>query len=132
MSENERRPEPDEALKAWTKKTMDVAVKELMDRGVLESVVAEARPAWMLPFTLLIGQVREHGATEGFDWFICGDGPITVASSKVAASPREAARHFALQWQLQASRKGGEGTELTHKAEALYELVEDPGLWESG
>ena len=131
MSENETGPQPDEAIKAWIKKSMDDMVQELMDRGVLDSIVAEARPAWMLPFTLLIGQVREHGKTEGFDWFICGDGPTTVANSRVAASPREAARHFALQWQLESVRKGDGGADLSHKAGALYELVEDPNLWES-
>lgn len=131
MSDKGARPQPDEAIKAWIKKSMDDVVQELMDRGVLDSIVAEARPAWILPFTLLIGQVREHGKSGGFDWFICGDGPTTVANSKVAASPREAARHFALQWQLEASRKGADGAELSHKAGALYELVEDQGMWES-
>jgi hypothetical protein len=131
LSEHETGPQPDVAIKAWIKKSMDDVVQELMDRGVLDSIVAEARPAWMLPFTLLIGQVREHGKTDGFDWFICGDGPTTVANAKVAATPREAARHFALQWQLESARKGGEGSELSLKAGALYELVEDPNLWES-
>jgi hypothetical protein len=132
LSDKKARQQPDEAIEAWLKKSMDDVVQELMDRGVLDSIVAEARPAWFLPFTLLIGQVREHGNTEEFDWFICGDGPTTVASSKVAASPREAARHFALQWQLESSRKGEQGAELSHKAGALYELVEDRELWESG
>ena len=131
MNENEARPRPEEAMKAWVKKTMDEAVQELMERGVLGSIVAEARPAWTLPFTLLIGQVREHGKAENFDWFICGDGPTTVANSKVAASPRDAARHFALQWQLEAARKGDGGAELAHKAGALYELVDEPELWAS-
>lgn len=131
MNDKETRPQQDEALEAWIKKSMDDVVQELMDRGVLDSIVAEARPAWMLPFTLLIGQVREHGKTGGFDWFICGDGPTTVANSKVAASPREAARHFALQWQLESARKGAEDAELSRKAGALYELVEDQDLWES-
>ena len=131
MSENQPRPEPDKKLQDWIKKSMDEAVRDLMDLGVVESVVAEARPAWVLPFTLLIGQVREHGKAGGFDWFIWGDGPTTVASSTVAASPREAARHFALQWHLQGARKEGAEAELTRKAEALYELVEDPQFWSS-
>ena len=131
MSENEVRPQPEEAIKAWVKQTMDDAVQELLDRGVIESVVVESQPAWVLPFTLLIGQVREHGKTDAFDWLICGDGPTTVASSKVAATPREAARHFALQWQLQAAREGGAGEGLSRKATALYELVGDKGFWES-
>ena len=131
MSENEARQRPEAALEAWVKQTMDEAVEELMDRGVVGSVVAESRPAWTLPFTLLIGQVREHGKTDHFDWFICGDGPTTAANSKVAVTPREAARHFALQWQLQAAREGAKGEGLAQKAGALYELVEDEAFWES-
>lgn len=119
----------DDELKAWVKKTMDAAVDELMRRGVVDSVVVEARPAWTLPFSLLIGQVREQGAAEAFDWFICGDSPVTVAKHTVAASPREAARHFALQWQLEAARQGADGEALSQRAGALYELVEEDSLW---
>ena len=132
MSGNEPQARPEAAVEAWIKKSMDDAVQELMQRGVVDAIVAEARPAWMLPFTLLIGQLREHGKTTEFDWFICGDGPTTVANSKVAATPREAARHFALQWQLQAAREGQGDEGLSQKAGALYELVEDPELWVPG
>jgi len=121
--------EPDEALKAWIKERTDTAVQELIDRGLIESVVVETRPAWVFPYTLLIGKVRESARDGGFDWFICGDAPITVASSRVAVTPRDAARHFALQWQLEAARRGEAGTELAKRAEALYELTEEDRLW---
>lgn len=126
---------------AWRSKTLEEAVNELTRRGVVESLLVEARPAWTLPFTLLIGKIREHGSERGFDWFICGDCPTDVAPHSVAATPREAARHFALQWQLDsAKQEQGKAASpnrpafdtpegLVKRAEALYELTRDPGLW---
>jgi hypothetical protein len=121
---------PNEKLNAWIKQHMDSAVRELMDLGLAEGVIVEAKPAWVFPFTLLIGRLREHGQLGGFDWFICGDAPTSHVSSTVAATPREAARHFALQWQIDAARQGDAGEDLARKAEALYELVEQDSLWE--
>jgi hypothetical protein len=122
-------PQRSEELDAWIKQQIDAAVQELIARGVVDSAVVEAKPAWVLPFALLIGKVREHGRASGFDWFICGDAPITITGFAVADRPREAARHFALQWQLEAARQGEAGKDLAKKAEALYELVEEDGLW---
>lgn len=119
----------DARLNAWIKQALDAAVQQLLARGLSDSVVVEAKPAWVMPYTLLIGRLRDHGRQTGFDWFICGDAPLTQLSSKVAATPREAARHFALQWQLDAARLGDAGVALAQKAEALYELVQQDSLW---
>jgi hypothetical protein len=120
----------DARLNAWIKQSLDAAVQQLLARGLSDSVVVEAKPAWVMPHALLIGRFRDHGRHTGFDWFICGDAPLSHVSSKVAATPREAARHFALQWQLDAARAGGAGAELVKKAEALYELVQQDALWQ--
>jgi len=119
----------DAKLNAWIKQVLDAAVQQLLARALSDSVVVEAKPAWVMPYTLLIGRFRDHGRQTGFDWFICGDAPLSHVSSKVAATPREAARHFALQWQLDAARLGEAGVELVRKAEALYELVQQEALW---
>ena len=60
----------DEQLKSWVKKQLDAAVHDLLEMGVYESVMVEAKPAWVFPFGLLIGQIREHSQTAGFDWFL--------------------------------------------------------------
>jgi hypothetical protein len=119
----------DKALRAWIKEQLQSAVRQLGELGVVESMLVEAEPTWVLPFTLLIGRVREKGRALGFDWFISGDAPITHADHTVAKTPREAARHFALQWQLRAARQGDAGEELARKAESLYEIVEDDEFW---
>lgn len=122
-------PQHDKELNAWIKEQLHTAVRQLGDLGVVESMVVEAKPAWVLPYTLLIGRVRERSRLVGFDWFISGDAPVTHADHTVAKSPREAARHFALQWQLRAARQGDAGEELARKAESLYEIVEDDEFW---
>jgi hypothetical protein len=99
---------------------------------VVESIVVEARPAWVLPYALLIGKIRDKSPSGGFDWFICGDAPLTHVHSSKAGTPREAARHFALQWQLDAARQGPAGAALAEKAGALYQIVEDVSLWRQG
>lgn len=119
----------DEKLQAWIKQTLDQAVKDLTSQGVYEGLVIEARPAWALPFQILIGQIREQGQATGFDWFICGDLPLGHIHSSNAISPREAARNFALQWQLDAERMEQGGDELAKKAGSLYELTNEDSLW---
>ena len=145
MDENLDKPGR-EQLKAWTKKQLDLAVRKLTNPGAIDSMIVEAKPAWVLPFQILIGKIRAHGQSKNFEWFICGDVPTDSLKSTVAPTPREAARHFAMKWQLQAARhqdltaqesrgtepeSGGEdpGEQLAFKAEALYSLVDDARLW---
>ena len=125
-------PRSNKELAAWIKQQLGSAVHELIDQGVFESVTVEAKPAWVFPFSLLIGRIREDRRSASFYWFICGDGPITHIHSSIAPTPRDAARHFALQWHLDAARKGEEGGALAAKAAALYELVEEHTLWQQG
>lgn len=128
-TENVGGVQPDDELKAWIKQQMDAAVPRLIELGLADAVVFEAKPAWVFPYTLLIGQCRDRGRQRGFDWFICGDAPLSHVGHDKAATPREAARHFALKWQLDAARQGEAGAELARKAEALYELVGEDSLW---
>lgn len=125
-------PEGKERLRAWTKKEVDRAVHELLRKGVVEGAFAEAKPFWVLPYTMIIGKIRDQAALVGFEWFISGeDVPLTTASSSVATTPREAAKHFAMQWHLKAARQGEAGTELEEKAETLFDLANTDELWQT-
>lgn len=123
--------------KAWTKKTLDAAVYQLIDDGIFENSLVEAKPAWALPFVLLIGKIRPRGSGQKFSWFIAGDCPTSYVDSSVANSPREAARHFALKWQLAAEGEAQTDPSIIdykveqkiEQAEALYDLVELDHLW---
>lgn len=104
----------------------------LGDMGLFDDPLIDVKPAWALPQQILIGKVRAHGNPATFRWFICGDMPLDHVGDEVAATPRDAARHFSLKWQLDATRlSGDEGQTLASQAEALYTLVEDDRLWAS-
>jgi hypothetical protein len=126
-------------------------VQLFIDQGVLEAALLEARPAWCIPPGVLIARLREKGAERHSFWLICGDDvPFDYVASPAAASVREAARHFALKWQLEAARLREStdapappdrdarsdperaGTRLEAQAELLYRLVGDDGLWQQG
>jgi hypothetical protein len=136
---------------AWARSTIERAVQLFIDQGVLESTLLEAKPAWGIPRSVLIAMLREKGAGQHSFWLICGhDVPFDYVTSSAAASAREAARHFALKWQLEAARMressaaqafpdgdagsdpAGESTRLETRAEWLYRLVDDEGLWQQG
>ena len=51
----------EEQLKDWTAQTLKAAVQELLDRGITDTPLVEAKPAWVLPFQILIGKIREQG-----------------------------------------------------------------------
>jgi hypothetical protein len=136
-----------EKLKTWVKTQLDSAVWKLIDQGDIKGLMVEAKPAWALPFQILIGKIRAQDESKEFKWFICGEVPTDFLESTVATTPREAARHFAMKWQLQAARyqnsKGHNlsgpapessqddpGNQLVDKAEALYALAGDAGLWQ--
>lgn len=145
MNKNADLPEQAE-LDTWIKKHLDASVKKYMKQGNIESVMVEAKPAWVLPFQILIGKIRTPGSSNEFFWFICGEVPTDYLESSVAFAPRDAAKHFAMKWQLaaarhqqkveqnpatiaQSSQQEDPAAELVTQAEALYGLVEDDRLW---
>jgi hypothetical protein len=145
MNENLNSPDQ-EKLKVWIKTQLSTAVRKLTDQGNVESLLIEAKPAWALPYQILIGKIREQGESNRFQWFICGEVPTDFLESAVATTPRDAARHFAMKWQLQAARyqeivnqdlarptpkfyRNELGGQLADMAEALYALVNDERLW---
>jgi len=146
MEENQN-ARTEEELKKWVKSQLESAVRELSDQGLFDTAMIEAKPAWVFPFGLLIGMIREQGEVTSFDWFIKGDFPAARVHSSIASTAREAARHFALQWQLEAQRLEGGGAaahgtevskstvaptsdQLVAMAQSLYELVEQDSLWQ--
>lgn len=121
-----------EELAAWIRQHFDDAVNELINTKVLDSLLVEAKPAWVLPFKTLIGQAREKGQPGGGIWFICGDVPLDFIPASAASTPKEAARHFSLKWQMDASRDGATDKAIVARADALYRLTEDERIWLQG
>ena len=146
MSENLRGGESEEVA-TWTREKLDEAVEQMMRLGIVTDLLVEARPVWTLPYKIMIGQVRDSRDQTTLRWVISGEVPIDYLDSAVASTPREAARHFALKWQLDAARYQDPsvqktlgpdqaqswdhiGRRLADKAEALFALVEDESLWQ--
>lgn len=131
---------------AWATDRLDKAVHEIMKSGIFEGLTVEARPAWTLPNKIVIGRVRDSGTGNREYWVIAGDLPTDCINADICATPREAARHFALKWQMGAeqirnpeSRKSqgihgdrdweAESIELASVAEDLYQVVEADKVW---
>ena len=122
----------DDATKDWMQKLVDDAVRGASGAGVTDEALVEARPAWALPGKLLVGQVRSQMNPRDFHWFIAGDVPLDYLPSANAPAPRDALRHFAMKWQLDAERTDDETekAELIDLAESVYELADDDRFWQ--
>jgi hypothetical protein len=144
----EATPENDQqAVRAWYKKTLDGVVKEMLKKGVLAGVTVDANPVWAAPYKILIAKVWNFNEKSRFIWTISGERVITdhIAGS-VAKTPKEAARHFSLKWQMDADRlsniaqaKAPAGSteasmerytkKLIDSAELLYDLSSRDDIW---
>jgi hypothetical protein len=128
----------------WAKQTLESAINEIIDGGLFDDPFLQARPVWQIAGSLLIAECR---AGEERYWLIAGnDSPTDLIAGETAVSAREAARHFALKWQLAAEKlQAGEVatpstltgdalvnkvTRLIHCAESLYELAGQTAIWE--
>ena len=128
----------------WTKKVLDGAVAEVIGSGLFSGPLLQARPAWQLPGALLIAECQ---VGDELFWLIAGPGsPTDIIAQRLAGTPREAGRHFALKWQLGAKQlESGEATPLAqvdqntldgkvalliHCADSLHELVSTDHLWD--
>lgn len=121
----------EQKLREWAQDQLNRAAREIGQRGFIDDPLIEVKPYWTLPFSLLLGKARAHGAPVGFKWFICGEAPLDCIDGVVADTPRDAIRHFAMKWQLQADKAESpeDSKRLIHLAESLYPLAEDERLW---
>jgi hypothetical protein len=120
-----------ESVSKWARAEFDKAVRNLIAGNLVDIDVIEARPVWALENRVVIGQIREANESTVFRWIICGDLPTDHIGSELAATPRDAARHFSLKWQLDAARQTDPSVAepLADKAELLYELAENGDIW---
>jgi ubiquinone/menaquinone biosynthesis C-methylase UbiE len=116
-----------EDIEAWRQKQVEEAVRIVTDSRSYSGPLLEARPVWASPFLAMICQVREQGVEGHFHWTISGDAPTGTVDSQAAATPQEAARHFALEWHLEAARSNDET--LASTAEALFVMIADDSVW---
>lgn len=122
----------EQKLREWVQNQLNNAAEQIGERGFIDDPLIDVKPSWTLPFSLLIGKARAHNDPVAFKWFICGEVPLDCIDGAVADSPRDAIRHFAIKWQLDAERAGSpeHSRQLIRLAESLYPLAEDERLWQ--
>ena len=113
---------------AWGKTCLAAAIDELVGKGIIETPFVEARLAWMLPQQFFIAELRESSTSPPALWLIGGDVPCDHVDVALADTPRNAARHFGMKWQLAVARKGGNPA-LEAKAELLLGLTQVDDAW---
>ncbi|HET7921546.1 MAG TPA: DUF4826 family protein [Gammaproteobacteria bacterium] len=99
---------------------------------------------WIIPHRAMLGRVRPKQGDTPVLWVITGVVPTDHAEVGAARNCREAARYFALKWQLEAARlekSGGNGSasdgvnweqasgNIAARAEWLNDLTQDPRRW---
>ena len=99
---------------------------------------------WIIPHRAMLGRVWPKHGTAPKLWVITGVVPTDHAEQGAARNCREAARYFALKWQLEAARleKGSAGGidtgtidwnemggNIARRAEWLHGLMQDERRW---
>ncbi len=134
-------------FKTWYRTLLNAVVQEMVRVEAISGENIEAKPFWAIPLRILIGQIRVQGAQE-FIWVISGpDVSTDHIDGNLAASPRDAARHFAMKWQMDAERlntlvkqkaevvnpevdREAFANTLIGYAESLYDIVNNDDFWD--
>ncbi|PKG84359.1 DUF4826 domain-containing protein [Colwellia sp. 75C3] len=126
----------EEEQQQWVKKQYQIATKYLAEKGIVTNSVTVEESRYLVPLLALWKLTAMDGKKF---WVLCGDLPSDHSSVDVAPNAREALRHFALKWQMQAENLlQAENEEqknfaqlLIGRAEGLYKLYDDESLWQS-
>jgi hypothetical protein len=138
------KPEVPEEVYAWASATSETVAAHMVQRKLLKGKI-RVETRWILPHRIFLGVAWSKDNPGRKYWVISGEVPTDHLDARTARSPRDAARHFALRWQLQGARVGtaadGEGHKgevdwkgmeqrLAEHAEFLYSLVTRDDPWE--
>ncbi len=131
-----------QAFSRWVKEQFDNMARHAAENGLFDTDRLEGRPVWAIPHQAFIGRIWQIDSTANAYWIISGVFHTDHIPVSVAPTVREAARHFALKWQMQSARLEGDdaepageanwtgiGENLVEQAEALYALVERDEIW---
>ncbi len=94
--------EQQEALRqAWVREQFQKANKFLAEKGVIPSKVVPAESRYLAPYVAM-WKIESKQPSHKTYWVMSGDLPSDYVDVSVAATAREALRHFSLTWQLKA------------------------------
>lgn len=123
----------------WVRTQFQKANRFLAEKGVIPSKVLADESRYLAPY-MAIWKMESKRPTKKTYWVMSGDLPSDFVDVKVAATARDAVRHFSMMWQLQAEnlvRSGAtrDATQakfaqlLVSRAESLYRMHNDDKLW---
>lgn len=136
LSDQER-----EALtQQWIREHFQKANRFLAEKGVIPSKVIAAESRYLAPYLAVWKMESKQPKPQTF-WVMSGDLPSDYVDVKVAASARDAIRHFSMIWQLKAENLKNSGATkdptqakfaqlLISRAESLYQIHNDEKLWQ--
>lgn len=136
-------PFDEAAFAEWHKAQQQQVAEYLRNLEVFDTDIT-GEWLWIIPHRAMLGRVRPKKGPGPTLWVITGVVPTDHAEASAAPNCREAARYFALKWQLEAARlEHGSGTpmpdegvdwsqasgNISGRAEWLYDLAEDARHW---
>ncbi len=139
-----------ERFAGWLKEQIQGMSRHVYTSGLI-STEATGLCVWSVPHLVFLGQIWPKEDRSKKYWVISGlDLPTDHIDSGLAATPRDAARHFSMKWQLQSANIADLGEQreskddspastdwqqiagsLRSNAEALYTLIERDELWDA-
>ncbi len=124
---------------AWVREHFQKANRFLAEKGVIPSKVIDRDCRYLAPL-LAIWKIESKQPTSQTFWVMSGDLPTDYVDVSVAATARDAIRHFSMMWQLKAenllqSTAVNDPTQaqfaqlLISRAESLFQIHNDDKLW---
>ncbi|MCE9684772.1 DUF4826 family protein [Shewanella sp. AS16] len=135
----EQNPDTEAMRQAWVREHFQKANRFLAEKGVIPSKVIADESRYLAPY-LAIWKMESKQPTKQTFWVMSGDLPSDYVDVKVAATAREAIRHFSMMWQMKAENLHRSGATkdptqakfadlLVSRAESLYQIQNDEKLW---
>lgn len=123
----------------WIKTHFQKANQFLAEKGIIPAKVYPESSRYLAPL-VAVWKIESKQPTKQTLWVISGDLPSDYVDVKVAATAREALRHFSMMWQIKAenirqSPLASDPTQakfaqlLISRAESLYQIQNDDKLW---
>ncbi|MCG9697018.1 DUF4826 family protein [Shewanella sp. Isolate11] len=133
-------PEEIEArTQVWIREHFQKANRFLAEKGVIPERVIAEESRYLAPFLAIWKLESKQPKSQTF-WVMSGDLPTDYVDVSVAATARDAIRHFSMMWQLKAENlmKSGATQDptqakfaqlLVSRAESLFQIHNDEKLW---
>ncbi|MCL1126792.1 DUF4826 family protein [Shewanella surugensis] len=137
--EQSSKEEQDKLRQEWIQTQFQKANKFLAEKGILPSKVHPESSRYLAPF-VAIWKIESKKPIKQTFWVMSGDLPADYVDINVAATARDALRHFSMVWQMKAenirqSTLINDPTQakfaqlLVSRAESLYQIHNDDKLW---